>query len=397
MTERIPRSSVRKHPVRNGGLRCRLTRLGKEPACSVFSSGSAAEPTSRPSPPDRISGPAESWSRHEDEPRHLGARLDGHAIRARRLPAAVGRRDDGPARAARDRRPRRSDGRLRVPLSAGALGAEPRRGARRRSTGMGSTWSPPASTSTRSSAGAVCLAGRRACGRRRCGAPLAAADFAGEVGAHFVIWPGIEGYNYPFQTPYRESWELFVDGIGQAAQRCKERGIQLFLEHKNSEPAMKIFMRNIGMTLHVIHKLRAQGLDNVKVNMDWQHLIMNGESLAEYAAHARRRGAARPPARELRLGDVRRRQHGRRDGLHGDARARARAAAGGLRRQRRAARLRPLPVHRGRRRGRAAQRPPVALHRRRSPRGSTTRRFARPSPRKDAVRASELVYAALGA
>ena len=47
---------------------------------------------------------------------------------------------------------------------------------------------------------------------------------------------------------------------------------------------MKIFMRNVGMTLHVIHKLRAQGLDNVKVNMDWQHLLMNGENLAEYAA-----------------------------------------------------------------------------------------------------------------
>jgi xylose isomerase len=46
---------------------------------------------------------------------------------------------------------------------------------------------------------------------------------------------------------------------------------------------MKIFMRNIGMTLHVIHKLRARGLDNVKVNMDWQHLIMNGENLGEYA------------------------------------------------------------------------------------------------------------------
>src|SRR5207237_10671970 len=65
---------------------------------------------------------------------------------------------------------------------------------------------------------------------------------------------------------------------------CREHGIQLFLEHKNSEPAMKILMRNIGMTLHVIHSLRAQGLDNVKVNTDWQHLIMNGESLGEYAA-----------------------------------------------------------------------------------------------------------------
>jgi xylose isomerase len=113
---------------------------------------------------------------------------------------------------------------------------------------------------------------------------LAAADMAGKLRANFIIWPGIEGYNYPFQTPYRESWAWLVEGIGLAAQRCKDHGIQLFLEHKNSEPAMKILMRNIGMTLHVIHKLRAQGLDNVKVNMDWQHLLMNGENLAEYAA-----------------------------------------------------------------------------------------------------------------
>ena len=115
-------------------------------------------------------------------------------------------------------------------------------------------------------------------------ATLEAIDFAGEIGAHFIIWPGIEGYNYPFQTPYRESWAWLIDGIGQAAERCRDRGILLFLEHKNSEPAMNIFMRNIGMTLHIIHKLRARGLDNVKVNMDWQHLIMNGENLAEYAA-----------------------------------------------------------------------------------------------------------------
>ena len=113
---------------------------------------------------------------------------------------------------------------------------------------------------------------------------LAAIDMAGRLHANFIIWPGIEGYNYPFQSPYRESWAWFVEGIGEAAQRCRDHGITLFLEHKNSEPAMKILMRNIGMTLHVIHKLRVQGLDNVKVNMDWQHLLMNGENLAEYAA-----------------------------------------------------------------------------------------------------------------
>jgi xylose isomerase len=111
-----------------------------------------------------------------------------------------------------------------------------------------------------------------------------AIDLAGEVGAQMIIWPGIEGYNYPFQTPYAESWARFVDGVAEAASHAAERGVTVFLEHKNSEPAMKILMRNVGMTLHVIHTLRARGISNVKVNMDWQHLIMNGENLAEYAA-----------------------------------------------------------------------------------------------------------------
>jgi xylose isomerase len=111
-----------------------------------------------------------------------------------------------------------------------------------------------------------------------------AADFAGSLRAHLIIWPGGEGYNYPFQTPYAQSWEGLIGAIGDPAEVCRRHGVTVFLEHKNSEPAMKILMRNLGMTLHVIHKLRAQGVDNVKVNMDWQHLIMNGEHLPEYAA-----------------------------------------------------------------------------------------------------------------
>ena len=113
---------------------------------------------------------------------------------------------------------------------------------------------------------------------------VACADFAGRLGARMILWPGIEGYNYPFQTPYAESWARLIDGIGAAAAKCAEHGQVLLLEHKNSEPAMKIHMGNVGMTLHVIHTLRARGIDNVQVNMDWQHLIMNGENLAEYAA-----------------------------------------------------------------------------------------------------------------
>jgi xylose isomerase len=107
----------------------------------------------------------------------------------------------------------------------------------------------------------------------------------GEIGANFIIWPGAEGYNYTFQRPYADTWRMFVEGVAELTDHANEKGVKVFLEHKNSEPAMKILMQNIGMTLFTIQKVKALGVDtsNLLVNMDWQHLIMNGENLAEYA------------------------------------------------------------------------------------------------------------------
>jgi xylose isomerase len=104
-------------------------------------------------------------------------------------------------------------------------------------------------------------------------------DLCAEIGANFIIWPGAEGYNYA------QVWRGFVEGIAEVTDHANERGVKVFLEHKNSEPAMKILMQNIGMTLFTIQKVNALGVDtsNLLVNMDWQHLIMNGENLAEYA------------------------------------------------------------------------------------------------------------------
>ncbi|HEY4028549.1 MAG TPA: sugar phosphate isomerase/epimerase family protein [Candidatus Dormibacteraeota bacterium] len=114
---------------------------------------------------------------------------------------------------------------------------------------------------------------------------LRAVDLCARIGASFIIWPGAEGYNYPFQRRYAETWARFIDGIAEITAHAAERGVKIHLEHKNSEPAMKVLMRNIGMTLHVIQKVRERGVDTSRllVNMDWQHLIMNGETLAEYA------------------------------------------------------------------------------------------------------------------
>jgi len=122
--------------------------------------------------------------------------------------------------------------------------------------------------------------------RRALEVNLRAVDLAASIGAGFVIWPGAEGYNYPFQRDYARAWEWLVEGIARITAHAAGRGVKVYLEHKNSEPAMKVLMRNLGMTLYVIEKVRQRGVDvsNLLVNMDWQHLLMNGENLAEYAA-----------------------------------------------------------------------------------------------------------------
>jgi xylose isomerase len=111
-----------------------------------------------------------------------------------------------------------------------------------------------------------------------------AIDLCEELGAHMIIWPGIEGYNYPFQSDYTSQWGYFLEGIADAVEHANRRGVTVFLEHKNSEPQMKIYLRDMGMSIYVIRKLASDGVDvsRCKINIDWQHLIMNGENLAEY-------------------------------------------------------------------------------------------------------------------
>ena len=190
------------------------------------------------------------------------------------------------------------------------------------------------------------------------------ASFAGELGSTMILWPGVEGYNYPFQTPYAESWARFIDGVGQVASRCAER------RHRAVPRAQELRARD--EDLHAEHRHDAPRDPHAARAGDRQREGQHGLAAPDHERREPRRvrgaarsgRAARPSARELRLGHVRRRQHGRRDRVHGDARARDRASPRRIRRQRRAARVRPLPVHRGRGRRGEAFGAAVAVHRR---------------------------------
>lgn len=111
-------------------------------------------------------------------------------------------------------------------------------------------------------------------------------DQAARLGAKFIIWPGNDGYNYPNQGDYTEMWRLFLDGVAEAVEYANSKGVPVLLEDKNSEPKMRILMANQAMSILTIKKLDEMGIDTskVKVNMDWQHLIMRGENLSQYAA-----------------------------------------------------------------------------------------------------------------
>ncbi len=120
----------------------------------------------------------------------------------------------------------------------------------------------------------------------------AAIDLAATVGARYIIWPGNEGYNYNLMRDYGATWGHFLEGLQATVEYAARRGVTVFLEHKNSEPAMQILMRNVGMALFIIYKLQSLGTDvsQLQVNMDWQHLIMNNEPLGEFAALLLREG-----------------------------------------------------------------------------------------------------------
>ena len=194
--------------------------------CSAATTRSARPARSRRSTP-RQKGTPHARS-VEDVPRHLGAGRDGHPLRARRLPARARLGVDGREGPPRGRRPRRPDGRLRVPLPGGARARQPRRGPRRRSTATASTAWPAACTSTRASARAGSSSPddadpRRGAARSRSTPATSPARSARTSSSG----RGSRATTTPSRRPTRESWARLIDGVGAGRRRrCAGHGAQ---------------------------------------------------------------------------------------------------------------------------------------------------------------------------
>ena len=104
-------------------------------------------------------------------------------------------------------------------------------------------------------------------------------NVAAEAGASSVLlWPGQDGFDYPFQADYGKAWRLLIDGIIEVASH--RRDIRIGIEYKPKEPRTNLFVRNAGTLLYL---LKTVNMDNVGGVIDFGHSLVAGENPAEAA------------------------------------------------------------------------------------------------------------------
>ncbi|MDN5571077.1 MAG: TIM barrel protein [Propionibacteriaceae bacterium] len=107
----------------------------------------------------------------------------------------------------------------------------------------------------------------------------AAADVVRDLGANYVkIWPGQDGFDYPFQVNYRELNRLAVEGMRDLANNHPD--LKFVIEYKPREPRTHMFWSSAPKTILGIQKM---GVDNVGVLLDFGHALFGGEPPAEAA------------------------------------------------------------------------------------------------------------------
>ncbi|MDR2374775.1 MAG: TIM barrel protein, partial [Bifidobacteriaceae bacterium] len=92
------------------------------------------------------------------------------------------------------------------------------------------------------------------------------------------IWPGQDGFDYPFQADYRELSRLAVEGMRDLARDHKD--LRFVIEYKPREPRTHMFWGSAARTILGIQRME---VDNVGVLLDFGHALFGGESPAESA------------------------------------------------------------------------------------------------------------------
>lgn len=106
-----------------------------------------------------------------------------------------------------------------------------------------------------------------------------AANMVRHFGAKYVkLWPGQDGWDYPFQVDHQAVWKSSLDGVGELASENPD--LQFVIEYKPREPRVHMSFDSVSRTLLGIEKI---GLPNVGILLDFGHSLYGGESPADAA------------------------------------------------------------------------------------------------------------------
>ncbi|RLE90337.1 MAG: hypothetical protein DRJ49_00130 [Thermoprotei archaeon] len=110
-------------------------------------------------------------------------------------------------------------------------------------------------------------------------------DVAKKFNSIVIIWPGQDGFDYPFQVDYREHYKNFVEGLKECCEYRPE--VKIALEYKMTEPRLRILAGTIGICLTIVEDV---GYDNLGINIDVGHALLAYENMAQAITLAAMKG-----------------------------------------------------------------------------------------------------------
>jgi xylose isomerase len=106
-----------------------------------------------------------------------------------------------------------------------------------------------------------------------------AAGVVRHFGADYVkLWPGQDGWDYPFQVDHHTLWKASLDGVAELASENPD--LNFVIEYKPREPRVHMSFDSVSRTLLGIESI---GLPNVGILLDFGHSLFGGESPADAA------------------------------------------------------------------------------------------------------------------
>ena len=104
-----------------------------------------------------------------------------------------------------------------------------------------------------------------------------AIDFAAEIpGTKVMVWPGHDGFDYPFQVNYSDGWKNMVASFQEICSYNPK--VTICIEYKAKDPRQRFYVGNIGKLMALFQDV---GMDNLKGVLDTGHALQAQESLAE--------------------------------------------------------------------------------------------------------------------